>query len=73
MEKDILNTWNEKGEHVRQCMVGFRLPSDSVAKNLPAIQETCQMRVGSLGQKDPLEQGMVTHSSILSWRILWME
>ena len=35
-------------------------------KNLPAIQET---QVGSLGQEDPLEKGMATHSSILAWRI----
>ena len=31
------------------------------------------MRVRSLGQEDPLEEGMATHSSILAWRILWME
>ena len=35
-------------------------------KNLPAIQET---HVQSLGQEDPLEEGMATHSSILVWRI----
>ena len=37
-----------------------------VAKNLPAVQETW---LGSLGQEDPLEKGMATHSSILAWRI----
>ena len=37
-----------------------------MVKNLPAIWET---RVPSLGQEDPLEEGMVTHSSILVWRI----
>ena len=31
------------------------------------------MRVQSLGQKDPLENGMATHSSILAWEILWTE
>ena len=31
------------------------------------------MRVQSLGQEDPLEVGMATHSSILAWRILWTE
>ena len=35
-------------------------------KNLPAMQETW---VQSLGQEDPLEEGMATHSSILAWRI----
>ena len=41
-----------------------------IVKNLPAMQE---MRVQSLGQEDPLEKGIVTHSSILSWRSPWME
>ena len=41
-----------------------------MVKNLPAMEET---RVGSLTQDDPLEKGMVTHSSILAWRILWTE
>ena len=36
-------------------------------KNLPAMQET---QVQPLGWEDPLEEGMVTHSSILAWRIL---
>ena len=39
-------------------------------KHLPAMLET---RVLSLGQEDPLEKEMVTHSSILPWKILWME
>ena len=39
-----------------------------MVKNLPAMQETL---VQSLGQKDPLEKGMATHSSILAWRIPW--
>ena len=36
--------------------------------NLPAMRET---QVRSLGQEDPLEKEMATHSSILVWRILW--
>ena len=39
-------------------------------RNLPAVQVT---RVPSLSQEDPLEKGMVTHSSILAWRIAWTE
>ena len=35
-------------------------------KNLPATQET---QVPSLGQEDPLEKGMATHSNLLAWRI----
>ena len=38
--------------------------------NLPAMQKT---QVQSLGQKDPLEKAMATHSSILAWRIPWIE
>ena len=41
-----------------------------MVKNLPEMQET---EVQSLGQEDPLEKGMATHSSILAWRILWTE
>ena len=37
-----------------------------MVKNLPAKQETW---VRSLGQEDPLEEAMATHSSILAWRI----
>ena len=41
-----------------------------MVKNLLAMQET---QVGSLGQEDPLEKEMATHSSILAWRIPWTE
>ena len=41
-----------------------------MVKNLPAMLETL---VQSLGQEDPLEKGMATHSSILAWRIPWTE
>ena len=41
-----------------------------MVKNLSAEQET---KVRSLGQEDPLERGMATHSSILAWRTLWTE
>ena len=44
--------------------------SDQTVKNLPAMQETW---VQSLGQEDPLEKGMATHSSVLAWRIPWTE
>ena len=39
-----------------------------MVKNLPVMQE---IQVRSLGQKDPLEEGMANHSSILGWRIPW--
>ena len=39
-------------------------------KNLPAVQEAW---VQSLGQENPLEKEVATHSSILTWRIPWTE
>ena len=39
-------------------------------ENVSAVQET---QVRSLGQEDPLEEEMATHSSILAWRIPWTE
>ena len=39
---------------------------DQWIKNLHAMQETQEMRVRFLGQEDPLEEGMATHSSILA-------
>jgi len=41
-----------------------------MVKKPPAMQET---RAQSLSQEDPLEKGMATHSSILSWRTPWTE
>ena len=35
------------------------------------MQETPETQVRSLGQEDPLEEGMATHSNILAWRIPW--
>ena len=48
--------------------MGF--PGGSVVQNPPVMQE---MWVRSLGWKDPLEEEMATHSSILAWRIPWTE
>ena len=44
-----------------------------MVKNPPAVQETQETQVGSLGQEDPLEEEMATHSSILAWKIPWTE
>ena len=45
-------------------------PGGSVIKYPPAMQES---QVRSLGQEDPMEKEMTTHSSILAWRIPWTE
>ena len=41
-----------------------------MVKHLPTVQETW---VQSLGQEDPLEKEMATHSSILAWKIPWTQ
>ena len=41
-----------------------------MVKNLPVMWET---QILSLGQEDPLEKGIATHSSILAWRTPWAE
>ena len=59
----------------------FYIPTSNVGasevaqwiQNLPAILETQEMQVRPLGQEDPLEEGMATHSSSVAWRIPWTE
>ena len=51
-------------------MIFLGFPGGSDGKNLPTMQET---RVQSLGQEDPLEKEMATHSSILAWKVQWTE
>ena len=43
---------------------------DQTVKNLPTVQETWVL---SLSRDDPQEKGMVTHSSVLVWKIPWTE
>ena len=40
-------------------------------KNLPTLQETQETQVQSLGQEDPLEEKIATHSNIIAWKISW--
>ena len=51
------------------CLLRASLVAQMV-KNPPAVHET---QVQSLGQEDPLEAGIATHSSVLAWRIPWTE
>ena len=44
-----------------------------VVKTRLPVQQMKEMWVRSLGQEDPLEEGMATHSSIPAWRIPWTE
>ena len=83
MWKGLLFFWQEQRRHPCLCIefsascVSFQLYEilefmsqaslmAQMVKNLPTMQETL---VQSLGQEDPLEEGVVTHSSILAWRI----
>ena len=48
-------------------------PSGPALKNPPAMQKMQETWVLSLDSEDPLEEGMATNSSILAWRIPWIE
>ena len=61
IENDVINSH----AHLTWGFLG-----GSAVKNSLAMQE---MQVQSLGQKDPLEKGMATHSGVLAWRIPWTE
>ena len=52
-------------------VVDMGFPGGTVLKNLPA--KAGDTGSSSLGQEDPLEEEMATHSSILAWRIPWTE
>ena len=60
--------------HHRQTLFHNRVCNQpyvvQMVRNLPAMQETW---VPSLGQEDPLEKEMATHSRILAWRIPWTD
>ena len=49
------------------------LGASQVVKKLMPMQEAEELQVQSLGQEDPLEKAIATHSSILAWRIPWPE
>ena len=54
--------------NLEQVKKNFQLAQ--MVKNMPAMQETW---VQFLGQEDPREKGMATHSSVLAWRSPWTE
>ena len=51
--------------------MGF--PSGSAVRNPPAVQDSQETQLPSLGWKDPLEEGMAAHPGMLAWRIPWKE
>ena len=64
---EVCSAWRQELEEVLLTL-GF--PVSQMVKHLSAMWET---RVWSLDQEESLEKGMATHSSILAWRLLWIE
>ena len=64
------SVFEENGLFFSLSQVPWSFLVAQTVKNLPAMQETW---VQSLGQEDPLEKEMATHSSILAWKIPWAE
>ena len=67
--REVWARWQEQiwlSENIYGCVFTV----GQLVKNLPIMQETW---IWSLGWEDPLEKGMATHSSILSWKISWTE
>ena len=57
--------------HCYANMFTMGFPYGSAVKNPTAMQKIQVMQDQSLGQEDPLEEEMATHSSILAWKIPW--
>ena len=58
---------------VKSCLALCNPLASLGAQTLKSPPTTQEMRVQSLGQEDPLEKEMSSHSSILAWRIPWTE
>ena len=56
---------------IRPSCTKLGFPSSSAVKNLPEVQDMQKMCVRSLGQEDPREKEMATHSNILAGKIPW--
>ena len=56
--------------HKARIVTNILLVGASLVKNLVAMWEA---KVQSLGEEDPLEKGMGTHSTLLAWRVPWTE
>ena len=58
---------------IRMPVIGFRAHLNLVAQTVKRLPITWKTWVRSLGQEDPLEKEIAIHSSVLAWRIPWME
>ena len=66
----VRETWRKAIHHVLGMSMVPCFFVAQLVKNLPAVQKT---QVRFLGWEDPLEKEIATHSSILAWRIPWIE
>ena len=66
----ILPLWEKP---LNKTVILLNLMVAQWVKNPPAVQKMQETWVWSLGQEDPLEEDMETHSSTLAWRISWTE
>ena len=62
--------WIRVNEYLYMNIINSDIPDESVVKNPPGKQKT---QVPSLDREDSLEKKMATHSSILTWKIPWIE
>ena len=69
LSKDLFIWHIDKNVATQESINGTFLVAQMV-KHLPTMQE---IQLQSLGQEDPLEKEMATHSSIAAWRIAWTE
>ena len=58
---------------VKESIALYSFPGGTVVKNSPSVQEMQETQVQPLGQIDPLEKELATHSSFLAWKIPWTE
>ena len=72
MNLEIIILWSEvRQRQISNDIVYMGFPCSSVSKE--SAGSTGETRVRFLGWEDPLEKEMVTHSSILAWKISWTE
>ena len=70
---DQRNRTEERARSVKVSKEFHCTPVAQRVKNMPAMQETQGTRIQYLSQEDPMEEEMVTQSSILAWKIPWTE
>ena len=69
----VLEYMAKEWERGMNCCQNWASQVALVVRNPLPMKETQETQIRFLGQEDPLEEGMATHSRILAWRILWIE